>query len=141
MKDKIKGNSNIEFIAAEPASCPSLTKGKYEYDSGDINELAPLLKMYTLGKDFVPPNKHAGGLRYHGMNPQVSLLRHENFIEARALTQNETFKAGVMLSKCEGILPAPETCHAIKVAIDEARKCKKTGESKNIVVSYSGHGI
>ena len=141
MKDKIKGNSDIEFIAAEPASCPTLTKGRYEYDSGDINASAPLLKMYTLGKDFIPPNRHAGGLRYHGMNPQVSLLKKENYIKARALPQNETFEAGVMLSKCEGILPAPETCHALKVAIDEAVKCKETKESKNIVVCYSGHGL
>lgn len=141
MKDKLKGNSDCQFIGVEPSSCPTLTEGKYEYDFGDTNEFTPMLKMFTLGHDFIAPSVHAGGLRYHGMSPQVSLLAKENYIEPRSATQNEVFKSGIIFAKSEGVLPAPETTHAIKVAIDEALKCKQTGEEKTIVINFSGHGL
>lgn len=108
---------------------------------GDTTGLTPLIKMFTLGHDFVAPSVHAGGLRYHGMSPQVSLLKKEGFIDARSATQKEVFKAGVLFAKSEGIVPAPESTHAIKVAIDEAKKCKETGEEKTIVFNLSGHGL
>lgn len=130
IKDKIDGNSNTQFIAVEPSACPTLTKGSYEYDFGDVNGFTPMLKMFTLGHDFVAPSVHAGGLRYHGMSPQVSLLTKEGYIEPRSAHQKEVFEAGVCFARNEGILPAPETTHAIKVAIDEAIKCKKTGKEK-----------
>lgn len=141
MKDKLEGNLECEFIGAEPAACPTLTQGKYEYDFGDTSGFTPLLKMFTLGHDFVAPPVHAGGLRYHGMSPQVSLLTKEGYIEARAVAQEETFRSGVLFAKAEGVIPAPETTHAIKVAMDEAKKCAKTGEEKTIVVNFSGHGM
>ncbi|MEA4956609.1 Tryptophan synthase beta chain [bioreactor metagenome] len=141
IKDKIDGNSNCKFIGVEPSSCPTLTKGRYDFDFGDTNGLTPLIKMFTLGHDFVAPSVHAGGLRYHGMSPQVSLLKKEGFIEARSANQNEVFDAGVLFAKSEGIVPAPESTHAIKVAIDEAKKCKETGEEKTIVFNLSGHGL
>lgn len=141
MKDKLDGNSDCQFIAAEPSACPSLTQGEYKYDFGDNMAFTPLLKMFTLGHDFVAPSVHAGGLRYHGMNPQVSLLVNEGYIDCKTAHQNEVFEAGVMFANAEGVIPAPETNHAIKVAIDEARKCKETGEEKTIVVNYSGHGL
>jgi tryptophan synthase beta chain len=127
-------------IAAEPASCPSLTKGRYTFDYGDTAAMAPIVKMHTLGHTFVPPGIHAGGLRYHGMAPSVSALVDNGFIEARAVQQLATFEAAVQFSKAEGILPAPESAHAIRVAIDEALRCKESGEKKVIAFNLSGHG-
>lgn len=141
MKDKIDGNSDTEFIAVEPSACPTLTQGSYDYDFGDNVGFTPLLKMYTLGHEFVAPSVHAGGLRYHGMNTQISLLTHEGYITPTAVHQNDVFKAGQMFANCEGIIPAPETCHAIAATIEEARKCKETGEEKTIVMNFSGHGL
>jgi tryptophan synthase beta chain len=141
IKDKIKGNSNCEFIGVEPSACPTLTEGKYEYDFGDTNGFTPLLKMFTLGHDFVAPSVHAGGLRYHGMSPQISLLYNEGYFEGRSAHQKDVFQSGIEFAKCEGVVPAPETTHALKVAIDEAKKCKATGEEKTIVVNFSGHGL
>ena len=141
IKDKIDGNSDTQFIAVEPSACPTLTEGSYEYDFGDVNGFTPMLKMFTLGHDFVAPSVHAGGLRYHGMSPQVSLLTKEGYIEPRSAHQRDVFEAGITFARNEGILPAPETTHAIKVAIDEAIKCKETGEEKTIVLNFSGHGM
>ena len=141
IKDKIAGKSDTQFIAVEPSACPTLTKGSYEYDFGDVNGFTPMLKMFTLGHDFVAPSVHAGGLRYHGMSPQVSLLTKEGYIEPRSAHQRDVFEAGITFARNEGILPAPETTHAIKVAIDEALKCKQTGEEKTIVMNFSGHGM
>ncbi|MBM3701269.1 MAG: TrpB-like pyridoxal phosphate-dependent enzyme [Actinobacteria bacterium] len=137
--DKMKG-SNIRIIAVEPDACPTLTKGPFAYDYGDTAKMAPIAKMYTLGHDFVPAGIHAGGLRYHGMAPQVSLLKNENIIEAIAVPQTKVFEAGIIFAKTEGIIPAPETTHAIGAAIDEALKCKESGQSKTIVFNFSGHG-
>ncbi len=130
----------IRIIAVEPAACPTLTAGKYDYDFGDTAGLTPLLKMYTLGHTFVPPPIHAGGLRYHGDAPTLSLLYAEGLIEAVAVKQIPTFEAGVLFARTEGIIPAPESNHAIRVAIDEALKAKETGEEKTIVFNLSGHG-
>ena len=141
MKDKIDGNSDTEFIAVEPSACPTLTQGSYDYDFGDNVGFTPLLKMYTLGHEFVAPSVHAGGLRNHGMNTQVSLLTHEGYITPKAVHQRDVFTAGQMFANCEGIIPAPETCHAIAATIDEARRCKETGEEKTIVMNFSGHGL
>ncbi|MEN4007392.1 MAG: TrpB-like pyridoxal phosphate-dependent enzyme [Methanobacteriaceae archaeon] len=141
IKDQLDEKIDCKFIAAEPASCPTLTKGEYRHDFGDTAGLTPLLKMYTLGHDFIPPSVHAGGLRYHGMAPLVALLVHEGIVEARSVAQSDIFKSGTMFAKCEGVVPAPETCHAIKIGIDEALECKKTGEEKNIVINFSGHGM
>lgn len=141
MQEKIKGNSNCEFIGVEPSACPTLTKGSYRYDFGDTNGFTPLFKMFTLGHDFIAPSVHAGGLRYHGMSPQVSLLANEGYFEARAAKQTDVFNAGIEFAKNEGVVPAPETTHAIKVAIDEAIKCKHTGEEKTIIINFSGHGL
>jgi len=138
--DKLKGKSDVRIIAAEPTACPTLTKGIYAYDFGDTVGLTPLLKMYTLGHDFVPAPIHAGGLRYHGDAPTLCLLYDEGIIEAKAVPQNPTFDAGVMFARAEGFIPAPETNHAIRVAIDEALKCKETGEEKVILFNNSGHG-
>ena len=141
IKDKIDGKSDTQFIAVEPSACPTLTEGKYEYDFGDVNGFTPMLKMFTLGHDFVAPSVHAGGLRYHGMSPQVSLLTKEGYIEPRSAHQRDVFEAGITFARTEGVLPAPETTHAIKVEIDEAIKCKHTGEEKTIVLNFSGHGM
>ena len=141
IKDKIDGNSDTQFIGVEPSACPTLTKGSYEYDFGDTNGFTPLMKMYTLGHDFVAPTVHAGGLRYHGMSPQVSLLADHGLFEARSAHQQDVFKAGIMFARNEGVLPAPETTHAIKAGIDEALKAKETGEEKTIVINFSGHGV
>ena len=141
IKDQIDGKIDCKFIAAEPHSCPTLTKGEYCYDFGDTAGMTPLMKMYTLGHDFVPPSVHAGGLRYHGMAPQVALLVNEGLVEGRSVHQKHTFQSGLDFAKAEGVVPAPETTHALKVAMDEARECKKTGEEKTIVVSFSGHGM
>jgi tryptophan synthase beta chain len=139
VKDKIEGKK-IRAIAVEPASCPSLTKGEYRYDLGDVAGMTPLLKMYTLGHDFMPPSIHAGGLRYHGMSAIVSKLYHEKLIEAQAYEQTEVFEAAVLFARTEGIIPAPESSHAIKSAIEEAKKAKLEGTKKVILFNLSGHG-
>ena len=135
-----KAGKDIRIIAAEPIACPTVTKGPYTYDYGDTAKMAPIVKMYTLGHDFIPKPIHAGGLRYHGMAPQVSLLAAEKMIEAVALPQNPVFEAAITFARTEGIVPAPETAHAIRVAMDEAIKCKETGEEKVIAFNFSGHG-
>jgi len=140
MGEKIAGKSNTRFIAVEPASCPSLTRGRYVYDFGDTAKTTPLLRMYTLGNGFMPSANHAGGLRYHGMSPILSKLYRDGYLEARAENQTDVFKAAIRFMKAEGILPAPESSHAIKVAIDEALECKKTGEKKTILFGLSGTG-
>ncbi len=141
VKDKISGKKrNLRIIAVEPSSCPTLTKGPYAYDFGDVAGMTPLLKMYTLGHGFMPPPVHAGGLRYHGMAPLVCHLYKLGFIEARAVPQLATFEAGVKFARYEGIISAPETNHAIRVAIDEALKCRESGEAKTILICHSGHG-
>ena len=141
VKDKIEGTKpDLRIINVEPTSCPTLTKGLYAYDYGDVAGLTPLLKMYTLGHDFIPPPVHAGGLRYHGMAPIICHLHKLGIVEARAEHQLGTFEAGVNFARTEGILSAPETNHAIKVTIDEALKCKESGEAKTILLAHSGHG-
>lgn len=137
---KLEGKKKIRLVAVEPKSCPTLTEGKFEYDLGDAAGFTPLMKMYTLGHDFVPSPIHAGGLRYHGDSPLVSLLMHEGVIEAVAVQQLETFEAAMTFARTEGIVPAPESAHAIRVAIDEAKECAKTGEAKVILFGLSGHG-
>lgn len=137
--DKFKGKK-IKFIAVEPASCPTLTRGPYAYDFGDVAEMTPFLAMHTLGHKFIPPPIHAGGLRYHGMAPLVSHLVKEKFIEAAAYKQNEVFDAAITFCRSEGILPAPESAHAIKSAVDHALMAKQEGKSKVILFNLSGHG-
>ena len=139
LADKAAGKE-VRLVAVEPASCPTLTRGHFAYDFGDSIGMTPLLKMYTLGHDFVPPGIHAGGLRYHGDSALVSQLYNEGLIEAVAVQQVGTFEAGVQFAQHEGIIPAPESNHAIKAAIDEAMKCKQTGEAKTIFFNLSGHG-
>ena len=138
--DKLKGDP-IRFVAVEPTSCPTFTKGAYTYDFGDTAGLTPMMLMYTLGHSFVPPGIHAGGLRYHGDAPLLSLLVHEKVIEAKAYPQNPVFEAAITFARTEGIIPAPETSHALRAGIDEALKCKETGEAKCIVIGFSGHGF
>ncbi|MDD1741758.1 MAG: TrpB-like pyridoxal phosphate-dependent enzyme [Methanotrichaceae archaeon] len=138
--DKFKDKKDLRMVACEPSACPTLTKGLYAYDFGDTAGMAPIIKMYTLGHDFVPPGIHAGGLRYHGDAPLLSNLVHDKVIEAMAFQQNEVFKAATIFARSEGIIPAPESAHAIKPAIDEALRCRQTGESKTIFISLSGHG-
>ncbi len=138
--DILEGRLQAEVIAVEPTSCPTLTKGVYRYDFGDTAGLTPLLLMYTLGHTFEPPEIHAGGLRYHGDAPLVCQLVKEGIIKARAYPQNPCFEAAVLFARTEGTIPAPETSHAIKAAIDEAIKCRETGEEKVIVFNFSGHG-
>ena len=140
LRDKWKHQRDTKIIAAEPAACPSLTKGTYGFDYGDTAKMAPIVKMHSLGHDFVPPTIHAGGLRYHGMAPQVSALVDNGDVEARAVKQLDTFKAAVLFAQSEGIIPAPEPTHAIAVAIEEALKCKETGEEKVIAFNLCGHG-
>lgn len=140
VRDKIHGKK-IQIIAAEPSSCPSLTKGAYVYDFGDTAETTPLMAMYSLGHGFVPAPIHAGGLRYHGMAPIVSKLTADKLIEARAYTQLETFAAGIIFARTEGFIPAPETNHAIACVIEEAKKAKEEGKEKVILMNWSGHGI
>ncbi|MEZ0328185.1 MAG: TrpB-like pyridoxal phosphate-dependent enzyme [Dissulfuribacterales bacterium] len=139
-RDKIKGKSDVEIIGIEPASCPTLTKGQYRYDYGDTAGMTPLMLMHTLGHSFEPPGIHAGGLRYHGDAPVLCNLVHSGLITARAYTQNPVFEAALMFARTEGIVPAPETSHVIKGVIDEALKCKETGEEKCILFCFSGHG-
>ena len=140
VKDKISGKAKYDFLAVEPASCPSLTRGKYAYDFGDTGKMTPLLKMYTLGNGFLPSPNHAGGLRYHGMNPIVSKLYHDGYISVTSVEQTRVFDAAVQFAKSEGILPAPESSHTIRAVIDQALKCKETGEKKKIVFCLSGTG-
>jgi tryptophan synthase beta chain len=141
LKDKLDGKKpELRIINVEPYSCPTLTKGPYAYDYGDEAGLTPLLKMYTLGHGFIPPPVHAGGLRYHGMAPLICHLLNLGLVEAVAVHQLATFDAGVTFARHEGIISAPETDHAIRVAIDEALKCKESGESKTILFNHSGHG-
>lgn len=140
MRDKIKGLTDYRIIAVEPASCPSFTRGKYAYDFCDTGMVCPLAKMYTLGSNFIPAPNHAGGLRYHGMSSVLSQLYDDGLMEAVAVPQTSVFEAAERFARVEGILPAPESSHAIKVAIDEAEKCRVTGEEKTIVFGLSGTG-
>lgn len=140
MGEKLKGNKNYRIIAVEPASCPSFTRGKFAYDFCDTGKVCPLAKMYTLGSGFIPSANHAGGLRYHGMSSTLSQLYHDGLMEAVSVEQTSVFDAAVQFARVEGILPAPESSHAIRVAIDEALKCKETGEEKTIVFGLTGTG-
>ncbi len=140
MGEKLRGERDYQFIAVEPASCPSLTRGKHAYDYCDTGMVTPLAKMYTLGSGFIPSASHSGGLRYHGMNPVLSQIYADGLMEARSVEQTSVFEAAEMFAKVEGILPAPESSHAIRVAIDEAMKCKETGEEKTIVFGLTGTG-
>ncbi len=140
MKDRLEGKTKTRFVAVEPASCPSLTRGMYAYDYCDTGKITPLAKMYTLGSGFIPSANHAGGLRYHGMSPILSKLYHDGYMEAVSYEQTKVFDAAVKFAKCETILPAPESAHAIKGAIDEALKCKESGESKTILFGLTGTG-
>jgi len=140
MGEKLAGKSNARFIAVEPASCPSFTRGRYAYDFGDTAKTTPLIKMMTLGSGFIPSANHAGGLRYHGMNSTLSKLYQDGYLEARSEIQSAVFDAAVRFMKVEGILPAPESSHAIKAAIDEALECKRTGEKKVILLGLTGTG-
>ncbi len=141
MQDKLTGKANPHFIAVEPASCPSLTRGRYAYDFCDTGKVTPLAKMYTLGSGFIPSANHAGGLRYHGMSPIISKLYHDGFLdEARSAEQTRVFDAATLFAKVETILPAPESAHAIRAAIDEALRCKETGEAKTILFGLTGTG-
>jgi tryptophan synthase beta chain len=140
MQDKLTGKSKSRFVAVEPASCPSMTRGKYAYDFCDTGKITPLARMYTLGSDFMPSPNHAGGLRYHGMSPILSKLYHDGYMEAISVEQNKVFDAATMFCKLEQILPAPESSHAIYGAIQEALKCKETGEAKTILFGLTGTG-
>ena len=140
MGEKLRGEADYRIIAVEPASCPSFTRGRFAYDFCDTGKVCPLAKMYTLGSGFMPSPIHAGGLRFHGMSPTLSQLYHDGLMEARAVKQTEVFKAAEQFARVEGILPAPESSHAIRVAIDEAIKCRETGEAKNIVFGLTGTG-
>ncbi len=140
MQDKLTGKANPRFVAVEPASCPSLTRGRYAYDFCDTGKITPMAKMYTLGSGFIPSANHAGGLRYHGMSPILSKLYHDGYMEAVSYEQTKVFEAAKLFAKVETILPAPESSHAIKGAIDEALKCKETGEAKTILFGLTGTG-
>ena len=140
MGDRIAGKNDIQFIAVEPASCPSMTRGKYAFDFGDTGQTTPLMKMYTLGAGFIPSPNHAGGLRYHGMSPIISKLYDDGYIEARSVEQSKVFDAATMFARSEGTLPAPESAHALKIAMDEALKCRETGEKKTILFGLTGTG-
>lgn len=141
MGEKLREEADYRIIAVEPASCPSFTRGVYAYDFCDTGMVCPLAKMYTLGSDFIPSANHAGGLRYHGMSSTLSELYHQGLMEATSVKQTDVFEAAEYFARVEGILPAPESSHAIRVAIDEALKCKETGEEKTIVMNFSGHGM
>ena len=140
MGEKLRGEADYRFIAVEPASCPSLTRGKYAYDFCDTGMVCPLAKMYTLGSGFIPSANHAGGLRYHGMSSTLSQLYADGYMEATSVEQTKVFEAAEYFARVEGILPAPESSHAIRVAIDEALKCKETGEEKTILFGLTGTG-
>lgn len=141
LRERLEGRRKTRFLAVEPASCPSLTKGEYRYDFGDTAGLTPLLKMYTLGHTFVPPGIHAGGLRYHAMAPLICQLYHNGEIEAVAYPQTACFEAAVLFARCEGIVPAPESSHAVRAAIDEALAARESGERRVILFNLSGHGL
>jgi len=141
LRHKIAGQKDTRFIAAEPASCPKLTKGVFEYDFGDEAGYTPLLPMYTLGHNFTPANIHAGGLRYHGAGTIISQLKRDGYIEAVDIKQLESFESGILFAQAEGIIPAPESCHAIAAAINEAKIAKEEGRQKNILFNLSGHGL
>jgi tryptophan synthase beta chain len=141
VRDRLQGKSKTRFVAAEPEACPSITKGKYAYDFGDTGEMTPLVKMHTLGHTFVPAGIHAGGLRYHGMAPLVSALVDHGIIEGVAYPQKKVFDAAVQFARTEGIIPAPESAHAIRAAVDEAVKAKEEGKSPTILFNLSGHGL
>lgn len=141
VSEKIKGRSDVRIIGVEPASCPSMTRGKYAYDYGDTGKTSPLLKMYTLGAGYIPSPSHSGGLRFHGMSPIVSKLYHDGYIEARAVEQTSVFEAATMFARSEGTLPAPESAHALRAAIDEALRCRETGEKKTILFGLTGTGF
>jgi tryptophan synthase beta chain len=141
IKDKIDGiKPDLRIINVEPTSCPTVTKGLYAWDYGDVAGMAPIALMYTLGHTFVPPPVHAGGLRYHGMAPIICHLHRLGLIEAQAVHQTAVFEAGIKFARTEGIITGPEPCHDLKVAIDEALKCKESGEAKTILIAHSGHG-
>lgn len=140
MGEKLRGEADYRFIAVEPASCPSLTRGRYAYDYCDTGMVCPLAKMYTLGSGFIPSSSHAGGLRYHGMSSILSQLYDDKLMEAVSVEQTSVFKAAQQFARTEGILPAPESSHAIKVAMDEAIRCKETGEEKTILFGLTGTG-
>ena len=140
MGEKLRGERDYQFIAVEPKSCPSLTRGVYAYDYCDTGAVCPLAKMYTLGSNFIPSASHAGGLRYHGMSSTLSQLYADGYMEARSVEQTKVFEAAEYFARIEGILPAPESSHAIRVAIDEALKCKETGEEKTILFGLTGTG-
>lgn len=139
--DRYNNDSKVKVVAVEPATCPSLTEGEYKYDFGDTARTTPLLKMFSLGPDFIPPKLHAGGLRYHGAAPLISFLADKGHIQKQTAKQRETMEAGMLFTRLEGILPAPESAHAIKAAIDEAKHCRESGESKNLLINISGHGF
>jgi tryptophan synthase beta chain len=141
MRERLRGKLDAEFIAVEPKAVPSTTKGKYMYDFGDTAEMTPMLKMYTVGHKFFTPPIHAGGLRYHGKAPILSLLVHEGYVRPVAYYQREVFEAGRVFAENEGLVPAPETNHAIKAAIEIALECKRKGESRTILFNMSGHGL
>jgi len=140
MGEKLRGEADYRIIAVEPASCPSFTRGTFAYDFCDTGMICPLAKMYTLGSSFIPSPNHAGGLRFHGMSTTLSQLYHDGFMEAVSVDQSSVFEAAEQFARVEGILPAPESSHAIRVAIDEALKCKETGEEKTIVFGLTGTG-
>ena len=140
MVEQLQGKANYRFIAVEPSSCPTLTRGSYAYDYCDTGKICPLSKMYTLGSGFIPSASHAGGLRYHGLTSTLSELYHQGLMEARAVTQTSVFAVAEQFARVEGTLPAPESAHAIKVAIDEALECKRTGEEKTILFGLTGTG-
>ncbi len=140
MGEKLRGEADYDIVAVEPASCPSLTRGRYAYDFCDTGMVCPLAKMYTLGSGFIPSANHAGGLRYHGMSPVLSELYDQGLMRAISVEQTSVFKAATEFARCEGILPAPESSHAIRAAIDEAMRCKETGEEKTIVFGLTGTG-
>ena len=140
MQDKLTGKADPRIVAVEPASCPSLTRGKYAYDFCDTGKVTPLARMYTLGSGFMPSPNHAGGLRYHGMSPILSKLYHDGYMEAVSVEQTKVFEAATYFAKYETILPAPESAHAIRAAIDEAIRCKETGETKTILFGLTGTG-
>jgi tryptophan synthase beta chain len=141
LRHKLKGEKNTRFIAAEPTSCPKLTRGRFQYDFGDEIGYTPLIPMFTLGHNFAPANIHAGGLRYHGAGSIVSQLLIDNLIEAVDIEQLDTFEAGILFARTEGIIPAPESTHAISAAINEALKAKEEGSKKVILFNLSGHGL
>ena len=140
MGEKLRGEADYDIVAVEPASCPSLTRGRYVYDFCDTGLVTPLAKMYTLGHDFIPSPNHAGGLRYHGMSPVLSQLYADGYMRAVSVEQTSVFQAAKLFARTEGILPAPESSHAIRAAIDEALKCKETGEEKTIIFGLTGTG-